>query len=354
MDYSQIERKKVKLMYKLYEKIAIVSNDNNKGYVVDINNKAMMKNAKKWAGDDYKISEINNEGFEVELYEGAHWSSQGGRVSFMNCKVRKDGEEWIIGISSDLLLSTLKNSTCINGIFKEKMRFARNSGDIGIMHEGMESYKSALQDMEYRKLYEVSKKTKKRMLGYRYFNLTEDKVFIGVIYSYLNKNISNFSDIINSKKIKYKNIADKYDVYIKTQNIPAHIHKLSDLLLYLSQELEKGNFLLEYQKCLMSSEGNKVKYGQKSLSRAQGDRIIECDVDEDKFDSYLEELRKAQTDYLMTEYPIPISLKKYIRIDEGLIFAVATLNLPYDFTIEQKRFFEYTNSELELELIELN
>lgn len=343
-------------MYKLYKKIVIVSNKENKGYIVDIDDKSMMKNAIKWAGKDYRLNEFDNEGFEIELYDAAKWSSQGGKLSFMNCKVRKNNGEWIVGLSSDLLLSTLKSSTCINGVFKEKMRFGRLSGALTVFHEGMKSYKSALEHMEYRDLYKKCKKTKKRIPGYRYFCLTEDKVFLGDIYSYSLVNIySGKSFIKEGSVLGYKNMPDKYAVYVKTKNIPANINKLSDLFIHLAKEYAKGNFCyLEYEiRSKLEWKGGDVVYNQESPSiRAQGDRIIENDLDVYEFDICLENLRKAKNDYLIAKYSPRQELlgRNPIGnpIEMGTTLAFSRSDLPIDFYPEQKRFFEFMNFQMKL------
>ena len=93
------------------------------GYLVDPKNKKQLENAERWAETvryEYNkelgrseavetvkgtVDTFDNDGFEIELLESADGSSQGGKLSFWNCKISKAGKTWIVGINADLLLS---------------------------------------------------------------------------------------------------------------------------------------------------------------------------------------------------------------------------------------------------------
>ena len=85
------------------------------GYVVDAGNKEMLESARNWAKwteyvqpydretrtyaaviDHEGIEhEFDNEGFTLTLLESADGSSQGGKLSFWNCKISKGDKEFI-------------------------------------------------------------------------------------------------------------------------------------------------------------------------------------------------------------------------------------------------------------------
>ena len=79
-------------------------------------------------------------------------SSQGGKLSFWNCRLTKDDKTFIIGIATNLLLNVLKNNTFIDGKCQSPLMFARCKGGVGILSENMESYKTKTKEcIEYLK-----------------------------------------------------------------------------------------------------------------------------------------------------------------------------------------------------------
>jgi hypothetical protein len=171
------------------------------GYVVEPGNKEMLENALGWAKwTEYKgeynkdtrrydeqiehegeIHEFVNEGFTLELLETAGGSSQGGKLSFWNCKVSKDGKEFIIGIASDYLLDILKYNDFIKGVCQATLSFARCKGGVGMMNKEMPSYQQFLQDEQHRAAMKKGK-TKKREPGHLYSTLTGGDVYFGTFY----------------------------------------------------------------------------------------------------------------------------------------------------------------------------
>ena len=173
------------------------------GYVVDANNKDMLESARGWAkwteyGPRYKNDagiwvyeyqiehagvehSFKNEGFTLELLESADGSSQGGKLSFWNCKISKDDKEFIIGIASDYLLEILRYNDFKRGVCQSTLSFARCKGGVGMMNKEMPSYQQFLKDEELRATMSKGK-TKKRILGHLYSTLTGGNVFLGTFY----------------------------------------------------------------------------------------------------------------------------------------------------------------------------
>lgn len=171
------------------------------GYVVDPNNKGMLASAHGWAewkeyikpydtvtktyadviehkGIEYSFV---NEGFTLELLESADKSSQGGKLSFWNCKISKDDKEFIIGINADYLLEILLYNTFINGVCQETLSFARCKGGVGMTTKNMPIYQQFLAD-EAKRAAMKKGKTKKREPGHLYSTLTGGDVYFGTYY----------------------------------------------------------------------------------------------------------------------------------------------------------------------------
>lgn len=171
-------------------------------YVVDPSNKSMLQSARRWAKwtehgpydvqtrqYEYVIQHeaeettFDNEGFQLELFEAAQKSSQGGKLSFWNCRITKDGQSWIIGIAANLLLDVLKHTTVINGKVQEPLFFARCKGGVGMLSKNMPAYERAVADMTRKE--DMSKgKTAKHRLGYLYETTTEKSFYAGDLWSW--------------------------------------------------------------------------------------------------------------------------------------------------------------------------
>jgi len=172
------------------------------GYVCDSNNKKMLLAAQSWAKwyeyptdengkRDFKneiihegvCHEIDNSGFVLELLDAAEDSSQGGKLSFWNCKVTHGERSWKIGIAADLLLDVLKNTTFVNGVCQEPLFFARKNGKVGMLCKSMEAYTQAEKDKERKS--NISKgKTKKYVEGQTYETLTMKDVYLGYFWQH--------------------------------------------------------------------------------------------------------------------------------------------------------------------------
>lgn len=193
--------------WNILDKVILVRKRNKQAYVVDPSNKKQLESAKKWGNEtevlrdknnnaiydsekhEYKVVEypaevitLENSGFTVELLEAANCSSQGGKLSFWNCLLSKDNEEYIVGINSELLLDLLKQSTFINGKCKETVSFARKCGNVGLLHSSMKEYQEALGDKQIRESNNKGK-TKKWQVGHNYTTLSKNDIYLGKVFT---------------------------------------------------------------------------------------------------------------------------------------------------------------------------
>lgn len=173
----------------------------HQGYIVDPGNKSQLESALNWAKwTEYRgaynketrlyeeqidhvgeVHEFDNDGFTLTLLESADGSSQGGKLSFWNCKVSKDDKDFIVGIASDYLLEILLHNDFIKGVCQSTLSFARCKGGVGMMNKAMPSYQQFLKDEELRNSMKKGK-TKKREPGHLYSTLTHGDVYLSTFY----------------------------------------------------------------------------------------------------------------------------------------------------------------------------
>ncbi len=202
--------------YSLFDKVIIVAKqrfkyewegevchtialDEWQGYVVDPSNKSMLKSALEWGKQTKSIYEngkwsrseeippeqfeFDNRDWTLELLRVADGSSQGGKLSFWNCKLTKGDKTFEIGINADLLLDVLKSHTFHHGKCVGSLMFARCKGGVGLLSEDMPEYQQALADM--RKKQDIkNKKTSKHVVGHAYTALKEVHAYIGDLYAW--------------------------------------------------------------------------------------------------------------------------------------------------------------------------
>lgn len=166
------------------------------GYVVESTNKEAVESAISWAEYtpydretreylpkvDPDVHTFKNEGFTATILDSAGGSSQGGRLSFWSCKVEKDGVEFVIGVNDAILADLIRSSTIIDGVVQDKVMFARRSGQPGLVHEKMKSYKEALADTEKRASIKSAKKTTKWEIGGVYSSITQSDICLGEVW----------------------------------------------------------------------------------------------------------------------------------------------------------------------------
>ena len=183
----------------------------SQAYVVDKGNSKMLENALSWANtslrkkdengeyikvpnerwpdypdyDWYKVEGIQHEykngNFQIELLEAADGSSQGGKLSFWNCKlITPDNKEFSVGINSELLIDILKHNTWVDGRCQNKnVWLGRVKGtQVGVFTENLENFKQAFEDEKQR----TAKKSSSYKPGMIVKTLTNTDVYAGELY----------------------------------------------------------------------------------------------------------------------------------------------------------------------------
>lgn len=202
--------------YKLVDKIMLICRDAlstfaesekiYQAYLVDPSNKKQIESARHWAkwteyGPSFKNEEsgrweheyeikhepvefnFDNNGFTLELLDCAGGSSQGGKLSFWNCLVKKDNLTFKIGINSDMLLELLKNATFVNGKCQSSLIFITQKGKVGMTVEGSATWQQCVKDRELKKSL-TSKATSKFTFGDKVSTPTINDVYLGTITKY--------------------------------------------------------------------------------------------------------------------------------------------------------------------------
>lgn len=203
--------------YKLIDKVILVCRDAPKypnayndtsrqqAYLVDPANKKQLENARNWAkwteyGPSHKNDagnyvseyiikhdpvefEFDNNGFGLELLDCAGGSSQGGKLSFWNCIVTHDENQFVIGINSDMLLELLKNATFINGKCQSPLIFITKSGKVGMTVEGSETWKQCISDRKLKKEMQA-KAVSKFSFGDKISTATIKEIYLGTLTQY--------------------------------------------------------------------------------------------------------------------------------------------------------------------------
>lgn len=188
-------------------------------YLVDPVNKKQLESSRTWAEwteygpsikneetgkweNAYKIKhepvefDFENNGFTLELRDCAGGSSQGGKLSFWNCIVKKDDKTFLIGINSDMLLDLLKNATFVNGSCQSPLLFITKNGKVGMTVEGSETWQQCIKDRELKKSMK-STMTSKYTFGDIVKTPTITEVYLGTITQYYTFQYYTFDPGIN-------------------------------------------------------------------------------------------------------------------------------------------------------------
>ena len=288
--------------WKLFEKVIIcakpwrrwigneyTSGDMLQGYVVEPGNKKQLESAKNWA--DYteygpynyetrqyewkkhhpaEVYEFDNSGFTLELLESADGSSQGGKLSFWNCKITKDDKTFVIGIAADLLLDVLKTHTTINGVVQGPLMFARCKGGVGMLSTDMEAYKEAVVDMQTKATMSKGK-TSKHKVGKVYGTTTLANIYVGDFYVWYEpvyreergysvwsssyKTLIGFKKLAQPKVFKYfpdyrdgKNKLSEYDNKLSTWRLEAKLPKRVELANEIELDISREDLVNNWLK----------------------------------------------------------------------------------------------------------
>lgn len=218
------------------------------GYIVEHGDGYSLKKAKDWARErkydrekrtyttiyEPEVHTFDNEGFTAKIIESAGGSSQGGRLSFWACEIEKDGVKFTIGVNDEILADLVKNSDLSKGVVRQKVMFARKSGQPGLIHEGMESYQDALADMKHKAEMKSAKKTSKWELGGVYQSITQTDVCIGDVWDTMEEVEDPSSRGWYSRKILVKR---EKPVRVKAW---LHVNQKNDVPITLTELLEES------------------------------------------------------------------------------------------------------------------
>ena len=255
--------------WKITDTIILVRRkDNKQAYVVDPNNKKQLDNAIAWSNyyseskDNSEVFVLDNKGFKVKLLSAAGSSSQGGKLSFWDCTISKDKEEFIIGINSELLLSLLLQSDFKKGTCSEDVIFARKNGNLGLLHENMPEYKQALSDAETRK--DINKgKTTKWTIGHNYVTLRNNDLYLGKVYvpikidcEYKEQGLNVVDDVLAKAQEYYYNLKGEIEPQglrysFKEFTLDIDFNRSSHILTNPSDKFKTlKDVIISYEKCL--------------------------------------------------------------------------------------------------------
>lgn len=211
-DYKGIKiPKEIILVEKIYEDDKI-----HQAYVVEKGNKNSLESALFWAKTSYSdgvIHEYVNGNFKIALLDSAGHSTQGGKLSFWDCKLTTpDGKEFSVGINSDLLIDILKNNTWINGECQsDKVWLGRVKGNqVGVFTENLENFKQAQKD----ELKRNAKKTSSYKVGDIVGSLNLTEAYCGEFYQLFDFNSASYwsNDLVIT-------------IYTKPKKIYGYAHK---------------------------------------------------------------------------------------------------------------------------------
>jgi hypothetical protein len=211
--------------YKLLDKIMLVCKDLPAGgnsevdcypaYFVDPANAKQLDSARHWARwieygpsiknengrwtHEYEIDHkpveftFDNDGFTLELLDCAGGSSQGGKLSFWNCLVKKDGKTFKIGINSEMLLNLLKDADFNKGVCQSSLIFITQKGRVGLTVEGSDTYKQCIADRDLKKKFSTDT-TSKYQFGDIIKTATLTEVYLGSVKQYYTFDIGRNAD----------------------------------------------------------------------------------------------------------------------------------------------------------------
>ncbi len=159
------------------------------------------------SSDTYEEYETDNKDFQLSILESANYSSQGGKLSFWNCLVKKDDKKFAIGISSQSLCELLKKTTWINGVCQDGISFYRNNQVEVIRTSDIQTTDLTL------------KKTTKWEIGKTYGTKNTEDICVGEIYTpividYKNGNYECVIDFNKKSKAMFNTGKYSSGVYI--------------------------------------------------------------------------------------------------------------------------------------------
>lgn len=152
-----------------------------KAYIVFGDNKKALENARSWAGNGATEHIIpNTANFTLELLMSAERSSQGGKLSFWNCRIRNTDYnlDVSVGINAEILCLLLCETTFVKGVCQENVVFVRKGGELGVVGKDTPTYKSALASQINKNNLSTGKTTKWER-GCKYETQNNSDIWIG-------------------------------------------------------------------------------------------------------------------------------------------------------------------------------
>lgn len=300
------------------------------GYIVNPKNKQQFNTAQQWAetwrydGNGKVIETIkgtvdtfDNDGFEIELLESADGSSQGGKLSFWNCKISKDGKTWVVGINADLLLRALCSCTWEKGKCLEPVMFARCKGGVGVLTKSSPEYQQAQADMSKKAILSKGKTTKYQ-LGHTYETLTESHIYFGKIYCW-------YEPIYKQNNYHYYNSLTGFRLLDKPV--------VKELLIDPKSWVRNSKPPIKASDIICVEEiTHYVDYKDKCPSRKEGDLVLEWDVSSEDIDKFLYKRFCHKNSWI-------VETEKY-TIETPHFGYTTSPDKPLIFTEEQKMFFK--------------
>jgi hypothetical protein len=303
--------------YKLLDKIMLVCRDlpsrNGYGincwateyqaYFVDPSSKSQLESARNWAEwtessgshkneegkwvRDWEIEhkpvefEFDNNGFTLELLDCAGGSSQGGKLSFWNCLVKKDGKTFKIGINSEMLLELLKDADFNKGVCQSPLIFITQKGRVGLTVKDSETYKQCISDRNLKTKFS-SETTSKFAFGDLLKTATLKEVYLGTLTRYYTVDIGRNADRYGFYGSRY-GIPDLRECTVIKLAKPITYHVFESLY---SDDKKLSEFIEGYKK---------YQYSYPDLKKSCPKRVIDGKIDLDitEEDFYNEVIDKA-------------------------------------------------------------
>lgn len=199
--------------------------------------KSSLESGLRWAESrDYPSEAVtikNGAIKTVTIEDSACYSSQGGKLSFWTCILTlPDGRECSIGINSDNLCDFIKVNTFVNGKCEANIYLGRENSQQAIFTENMDSFKEGLDKRELK----AAKQSSSYEVGDLVQSMTQNQVYIGKIYQYL--------DIYIRKDYSYNSRSYVIDYIVVWNKNPEAQHWLPSIDL---DTLEPSIFIYDSQ-----------------------------------------------------------------------------------------------------------
>ncbi len=253
------------------------------------------------------IVECDNSGFELTILRSPSYSSHGGKLSFMMCKIEKGDIAYNVGINTGILVELLTHTTFKNGKCQEPVVFVRADGQLGMLTKAMaeDAYAWKKQILDKEKAEGTTK--------------WEPGVFYGSLGS-LDAYVCDLIYAFDVKKISKKPI-DRYESNITKYEV--------------SDKHPKRKLVINADYCDMNKEGDicnlseflgadqSVKTYSSLPKRAKAHQTFKFDM---SAEDYVEQRQKELVSRLIDRY------EKYVL--KKIVFNYGRIEVPYQHDID--------------------